>query len=53
MHTGTLIDDLMATVERVEWNVRHHNLVHELRMPVPLDLRDPAVVVKPFLVGAA
>jgi len=55
MYTGTLIDDLMTTVERVEYNVRRHNLVEELRMPILLDLRDPAVVAKPALAlaGAA
>jgi hypothetical protein len=53
MHTGTLIEDLMNTVEQVEWNLRHQHLAEELRMPVPLDLRDPAVAMKPFLVGAA
>ena len=52
MHTGTLIDDLMMMVERVEWNLRHE-LTEEVRLPILLDLKDPAVALQPLLAGAA
>jgi hypothetical protein len=53
MYTGTLINDLMNTVEQVERDVRRNSLTENAKMPFLLDLRDPAVAMKPFLVGAA
>jgi hypothetical protein len=53
MYTGTLINDLMNTVEQVERDVRRNSLTENAKMPFLLDLRHPAVAMKPFLVGAA
>jgi len=55
MYTGTLIEDLMKTVERVEYEVRRQRFIEDAKLPVLLDVKDPAVVMNPHIVlaGAA
>ena len=53
MHTGTLIQDLVAAVEWAEWNLRHPRSFDDFQPPILLDLRVPAVEAKSVLAGAA
>ncbi len=53
MYTGTLIKDLMATVERVEWRARRTSTVDETELRRLFDLQLPQMQSEPVFAGAA
>ena len=53
MYTGTLIRDLMATVERAERGGLQRQIVDELELQRLFELRIPQMQSEPVLVGAA
>ena len=53
MYTGTLISDLMATVERAERGALQKKTVDELELQRLFELQTPQMQSEPILVGAA
>ena len=53
MYTGTLIKDLMATVERAERGALEKQIVDELELQRLFELQIPQMQSEPVLVGAA
>jgi hypothetical protein len=53
MYTGTLIKDLMATVERAERGALQKQIVDELELRRLFELQIPQMQSEPVLVGAA
>jgi hypothetical protein len=53
MYTGTLIKDLMATVERAEWRVQHKQIVDEMELRRMFELQPPQMDSEPVFAGAA
>jgi hypothetical protein len=53
MYTGTLIRDLMATVERVELGVRQQQLVEEMELQRMFELQEPPMWSRQMFAGAA
>ena len=53
MYTGTLIKDLMATVERAERRALQTQIVDELELQRLFELQIPQMQSEPVLVGAA
>ena len=53
MYTGTLIKDLMATVERAEWRVQHKQIVDEMELRRMFELQLLQMDSEPVFTGAA
>lgn len=53
MYTGTLINDLMATVERAERGVFQKQLVDEMELLRMYDLQFPQIHSETLYAGAA
>jgi len=53
MYTGTLINDLMATVERAERGMFQKQLVDEMELLRMYDLQVPQMQSEPLYAGAA
>jgi hypothetical protein len=53
MYMGTLITDLMATVERAERRALQKQIVDELELRRLFELQNPQMQSEPVLVGAA
>jgi hypothetical protein len=53
MYTGTLIKDLMATVERAERGALQKQIVDELELQRLFELQVPQMLSEPILAGAA
>ena len=53
MYTGTLIHDLMATVERAEWRVQQKRVADEMELRRMFELQVPQMHDERVLVGAA
>lgn len=53
MYTGTLINDLMATVERAERGAFQKQIVDELELLRMYDLQFPLTHSEPVYAGAA
>jgi hypothetical protein len=53
MYTGTLIRDLMATVERAEQNVQRKAFAEEIELEQLYDLPVAAIDREPVFAGAA
>jgi hypothetical protein len=53
MYTGTLIQDLMATVERAERGALQRRVVDELELQRLFELQVPQMQNETVLVGAA
>jgi hypothetical protein len=53
MYTGTLIEDLMATVERAERGALQKQIGDELELQRLFALQIPQMQSEPVLVGAA
>ncbi len=53
MHTGTLINDLMATVERAERGAFQKQVVDEMELLRMFDLQVPQMKSEPLYAGAA
>jgi hypothetical protein len=53
MYTGTLINDLMATVERAERGSFQKQVVDELELVRMFDLQVPQMHGEPVFAGAA
>jgi hypothetical protein len=53
MYTGTLISDLMATVERAERGALQKKIVDELELQRLFELQVPQMLSEPILAGAA
>ena len=53
MYTGTLIKDLMATVERAERAAQRRDIVDELELQRLFELQIPQLQSEQVLVGAA
>jgi hypothetical protein len=53
MYTGTLINDLMVTVERAELGVLRKRLVDEMELQRIFELQVPQMQGERVLVGAA
>jgi hypothetical protein len=53
MYTGTLIRDLMATVERAERGAQRNQIVDELELQRLFELQIPQMRSEQVLVGAA
>ena len=53
MYTGTLINDLMATVERAERGMFQKQLVEEMELLRMYDLQVPQTHSEPLYAGAA
>jgi len=53
MYTGTLINDLMATVERAERGMFQKQLVDEMELLRMYDLQVPQTHSEPLYAGAA
>jgi len=53
MYTGTLINDLMATVERAERGMFQKQLVDEMELLRMYDLQVPQTHGEPLYAGAA
>ena len=53
MYTGTLIKELMATVERVERGALRKQIVEEMELIRMFDLPVPQMQVESVLAGAA
>ena len=53
MYRGTLIQDLMATVERVEQAARRQRIAEEIELQRIFELQVPEVSIEQFFAGAA
>jgi hypothetical protein len=53
MYTGTLIRDLLATVERAEQGVRRKQLADERELQIIFGSQNPLLRDEPDFVGAA
>jgi hypothetical protein len=53
MYTGTLINDLMVTVERAERGVLRKRLVDEMELERIFELQVPQMQNEPVYAGAA
>jgi hypothetical protein len=53
MYTGTLINDLMATVERAERGAFQKKIVDEMELLRIFDLQLPQMHTEPLYAGAA
>jgi hypothetical protein len=53
MYTGTLIKDLMATVERAERGAQQRRIVEEMELQRLFELRIPQMQSEPVFAGAA
>jgi hypothetical protein len=53
MYTGTLIKDLMATVERVERGAQQKRIFDELELQLLFELPVPQMQSEPAFAGAA
>ncbi len=53
MHTGTLIKDLMAAVERAERSVQRKRSVDEMELRRLFELQVPQMHREPVFAGAA
>ena len=53
MYTGTLIKDLVATVERAERGVLRKRIVDEMELQRMFDLQVPQIHSEPVYAGAA
>jgi hypothetical protein len=53
MYTGTLIQDLMATVERAELSAQHKRIVDEKELDRIFQLQLPCMQGEPVFMGAA
>jgi hypothetical protein len=53
MYTGTLINDLMATVERAERHAQQERVVDEMELGRMFDLQFPQMDSEPVFAGAA
>ena len=53
MYTGTLINDLMATVERAERGAFQKQIVDEMELLRMFDLQVPQMNGEPIFAGAA
>lgn len=53
MYTGTLIKDLMATVERAEQGAQQKRIADEMELQRLFELRVPRMHGEQVLVGAA
>jgi hypothetical protein len=53
MYTGTLINDLMATVERAERGAFQKQIVDEMELVRMFDLQVPQMHGEPIFAGAA
>ena len=53
MYTGTLIRDLIATVERAELSSQHKRMIDEQELERIFDLQIPSEQGQPIFVGAA
>jgi hypothetical protein len=53
MYTGTLIKDLMATVERAERRTFQKHVLDELELQRMFDLQFPQIRSEPVYAGAA
>jgi hypothetical protein len=53
MYTGTLINDLMATVERAERGAFQKQIVDEMELLRMFDLQVPQMHGEPVFAGAA
>jgi hypothetical protein len=53
MYTGTLIKDLMATVERAERGARQKKVVDEMELERMFELQLPQMDSEPVYAGAA
>jgi hypothetical protein len=53
MYTGTLIKDLMATVERAERGAQQKRIADEMELRRLFELQAPQMHREPVLVGAA
>jgi hypothetical protein len=53
MYTGTLIKDLMATVERAEQSVQQKRITEETELERWFELRSPGIDREPVFAGAA
>jgi hypothetical protein len=53
MYTGTLINDLMATVERAERGAFQKQIVDEMELLRMFDLQVPQMKSEPLYAGAA
>ena len=53
MYTGTLINDLMATVERTEQGAQRRRIVDEIELQRLFELQVPQMQSETVLVGAA
>jgi hypothetical protein len=53
MYTGTLIKDLMATVERAERGAQQKRIVDELELQRLFELQPPQMQSEPVFAGAA
>jgi hypothetical protein len=53
MYTGTLIQDLMMTVERAERGAQHDRTADEMELQRLFELQAPPMQTEPVLAGAA
>jgi hypothetical protein len=53
MYTGTLIRNLMATVERAEWGVQQKRIAEEMELRRMFELQAPQMQSEPVFAGAA
>ena len=53
MHTGTLIQDLMMTVERAERGAQHNRTADEMELQRLFELQVPQMQSEPAFAGAA
>jgi hypothetical protein len=53
MYTGTLINDLMATVERAERGAQQKRIAEEMELRRLFELRAPQKQHEPVFAGAA
>jgi hypothetical protein len=53
MYTGTLINDLVATVERAERGALQRRIVEEMELRLLFELQVPQMQSETVLVGAA
>jgi len=53
MYTGTLIKDLMGTVERAERGAQQRRIAEEIELRRLFNLQDPQIHSQPVYAGAA
>jgi hypothetical protein len=53
MYTGTLIKDLIATVERAERGAQRRRITEEMELQRLFNLQDPQIHSQPVYAGAA